>query len=213
MYSPVKTFEGSEKIMALKKIKLGEIADILPGVPDARQFEKGSNTGLTAHNFIQPNHLGAFNDIHSTSEIKRSTSANDRYFVRKNDILLKRLNPDMATLITEEMSNTVFSSNLFVIRVIKDCYPAYIACLLENQGMTWLNSNIVGSLAAIKSLSAKSLAELDIPAIDCDKQKAIGQMWLLYKKRKKLLESMIVADQRLMTALINSTTADAKEEQ
>jgi len=53
---------------------------------------------------------------------------------------------------------------------------------------------------------------LDIPAIDYDKQKAIGQMWLLYKKRKKLLEKMIEEDQRLMAAVINSITTGAKEE-
>lgn len=204
--------EGCEKVRTLRKVKLEKIANILNGVPDARLSGKANTTGVITYNFIQPNHLGIFNDIHSTSEIKRYTSVDDSYFVRKNDILLKRLNPDIATLIIEDMSNTVFSSNLFVIRVFKDYYPAYIACLLENQGMIWLNSNIVGSVAAIKSISAKSLAALDIPAIDYDQQKAIGQMWLLYKKRKKLLENMIEEDQRLMAAVINSITASAKEE-
>lgn len=212
MRSPVMSAEGSEIITTLKKVKLEKIADILNGVPDARQPGKSDTTGAITYNFIQPNHLGIFNDIQRISEIKRHTSVDDSYFVRKNDILLKRLNPDIATLIIEDIPNTVFSSNLFVIRVFKEYYPAYIACLLENQGMTWLNSNIVGSVAAIKSISAKALAALDIPAIGYDKQKAIGQMWLLYKKRKKLLGNMIEEDQRLMAAVINSITARLKEE-
>lgn len=196
----------------LRKVKLEKIANILNGVADAKLPGKENTAGVITYNFIQPYHLGIFNDIQSTSEIKRHTSVDDSYFVRKNDILLKRLNPDIATLVIEDMSNTVFSSNLFVIRVFKDYYPAYLACLLESQGMIWLNSNIVGSVAAIKSISAKSLAALDIPAIDYDKQKAIGQMWLLYKKRKKLLGNMIEEDQRLMAAVINSITTGAKEE-
>lgn len=196
-----------------RKVKLEKIANILNGVPDARLPGKANTTGTITYNFIQPNHLGIFNDIQSTSEIKRHTFVDNSHFVRKNDILLKRLNPDMATLIIEDMSNTVFSSNLFVIRVFKDYCPAYIACLLENQGMIWLNSNIVGSVAAIKSISAKSLAALDIPAIGYDQQKAIGQMWLLHKKRKKLLGNMLEEDQRLLAAVINSITARAKEEQ
>jgi len=198
--------------MAPRKVELEKIANIFNGVPDARLSGKANTAGVITYNFIQPNHLGIFNNLHSTSEIKRHTSVDDSYFVRKDDILIKRLNPDLATLIIEDMSNTVVSSNLFIIRVFKDYYPAYIACLLENQGMTWLNSHIVGSVAAIKSISAKSLAMLDIPAIDYDKQKTIGQMWLLYKKRKKLLEKMIEEDQRLMAAVINSITTGAKEE-
>ncbi|MEW6536950.1 MAG: hypothetical protein AB1454_15170, partial [Candidatus Auribacterota bacterium] len=169
---------------ALKNVKLGEIAGILNGLPDTKLV---NNADAITYNFIQPNHLGIFNDIQSTSEIKRQTPVDDNYFIRKNDILLKRLNPDIATLVSEDISNTTFSSNLFVIRVFKDYYPAYIACLLENRGAAWLNSNIVGSVAAIKSISVKTLAALDIPAIEYEKQKAIGRIWMLHKKRKKLL--------------------------
>ncbi|MEW5953438.1 MAG: hypothetical protein AB1815_06805 [Bacillota bacterium] len=193
---------------APRKVKLEKIANIFNGVPDAKLAEKACAAGVITYNFIQPNQLGIFNDIHNTSEIKRQTSIDDNYFVRKNDIVLKRLNPDIATLIIEDLSNTVVSSNLFIIRVSKDYCPAYIACLLENQGMTWLNSNIVGSVAAIKSISAKSLAMLDIPAIDYGKQKAIGEIWLLHKKRKKLLGNLIEEDKRLMAAVINSITTE-----
>ncbi|GAB6172656.1 hypothetical protein JCM15765_21340 [Paradesulfitobacterium aromaticivorans] len=148
----------------------------------------------------------------STSEINRQTPVDDSYFIRENDILLKRLNPDIVTLVSEDISNTTFSSNLFVVRVFKNYYPAYIACLLETQGMAWLNSNIVGSVTAIKSISTKALAVLDIPAIEYEKQKAIGEMWLLYKKRKKLLGDLMAEDQRLMAAIINSITSSEEEE-
>jgi hypothetical protein len=198
-------------VTALKNVELGQIADILNGLPDSRQHELVNNASAITYNFIQPNHLGIFNNIQSTSEIKRQTPVDDSYLIRKNDILLKRLNPDTATLISEDISNTTFSSNLFVIRVFKDYFPAYIACLLENQGMVWLNSNIVGSVAAIKSISIKALAVLAIPAIEHEKQIAIGQMWLLYKKRKQLLSNLIAEDQRLMAAIINNITASAKE--
>ena len=195
-----------------KNVKLGEIANILNGIPDSKQLDLVNNASAITYSFIQPNHLGIFNDIQNTLKIKRQTPVDDSYFIRKNDILLKRLNTDTATLISDDISNTIFSSNLFVIRVFKDYFPAYIACLLESHGIVWLNSNIVGSLAAIKSISTKALAALDIPAIEYEKQKTIGQMWLLYKKRKQLLGDLIAEDQRLMAAIINSITAGAKEE-
>jgi restriction endonuclease S subunit len=195
-------------VTQFKNVKLGDIADILNGLPDTRQLELAEKAGATTYGFIQPNHLGVFNDIQDALEIKRQTPVDDSYLIRRNDILLKRLNPDMATLINEDVSNTTFSSNLFVIRVINDYYPAYIACMLENQGISWLNSNIVGSLAAIKSISIKALAELKVPAIEQEKQKAIGQLWLLHKKRKKLLNDFITEDQRLMSALTRSVITD-----
>lgn len=197
----------------LKNVKLGDIADILNGLPDTRQFELAEKAGATTYGFIQPNHLGVFNDIQDALEIKRQTPVYDSYLIRRNDILLKRLNPDMATLINEDVSNTTFSSNLFVIRVINDYYPAYIACMLENQGISWLNSNIVGSLAAIKSISIKALAALKVPAVEQEKQQAIGQLWLLHKKRKKLLNDFITEDRRLMSVLTRSIVISAEEEE
>lgn len=195
-----------------RKVKLGKIAAIFNGVPDTKQLKLANNASAITYNFIQPNHLGIFNDIQSISELKRQTPVDDNYLIRKNDILLKRLNPDIATLVCEDISKTVFSSNLFVIRVDKGYYPAYIACLLENQGLAWLNSNLVGSVSAIKSVSTKALTDLDIPAIGHGKQKVIGQLWLQSKKRKQLLSDLITEDQRLMAAVINSITASAKEE-
>jgi hypothetical protein len=198
--------------MVSKDVKLGVIANILNGIPDSKQSVLENDAGAITYRLIQPNHLGVFNDIKSSTEIKRQTFVNNSYFIRKNDIILKRLNPDTVTLISEDILNTTFSSNLFLIRVVKDYYPAYIACLLETNGMAWLNSNIVGSVAAIKSISTKSLSALNIPAIEYEKQKLIGQIWLLYKKRKKLLGELIAEDQRLIAALINSI-ARAKEEE
>ena len=196
----------------LKNVKLGEIARILNGIADTKQLEHVNNRSAIRYKFIQPNNLGVFNDIQDTLEIKRQTPLNGSYFIKNNDIIIKRLNPDVATLITDDILNTTFSSNLFVIRVFKEYYPAYIACLLETQGMAWLNSNIVGSVAAIKSISTKSLAALAIPIIEYEKQEIIGHMWLLYKRRKKLLGDLMVEDQRLMAAIIKDITASAKEE-
>lgn len=198
--------------MGLKKVKLTEIADILNGISDPKQMKLINNGSAITYNLIQPNHLGIFNEILSTSEINRQASIDDSYLIRENDILFKRLNPDIVTLVSTDTSNTTFSSNLFVIRVFKDYYPAYVACLLETQGMAWLNSNIVGSVSAIKSISAKALAALDIPAIEYEKQKAIGQVWLLYKKRKQLLNNLVAEDQRLMKAIIKNITVVEEDE-
>lgn len=196
----------------LKHVKLGEIAEILNGLPAARPPKLVCRASFITYNFIQPNHLGVFNDIHSAAEIERQTPVGDGYFIRKNDIILKRLNPQGATLVREEAPNTIFSSNLIVVRVSKEYCPAYIACLLENQGIAWLNGNIVGSLAAVKSISVKALAALDIPAAAYEKQVALGRLWLLHKKRKRLLGDLIAADQRLLAAAIKSVTADTREE-
>lgn len=189
-----------------RKVKLSEIAEILNGVPDIKQSEYVDNATAITYNYIQPNHLGDFNEIRDISTIKRQAPVDDSYLIRENDILLKRLNPDTATLVGQNMLNTIFSSNLFLIRLVKKYYPAYIACLLESQGIIWLKSNIVGSVKAIKSISIKTLSELDIPFLDYNQQKAIGELWLLGKRRKRLFNDLITENQRLMAAIINSMT-------
>jgi len=197
---------------AHKIVKLGKIADILNGIPDAKQPVSENDANAITYSLIQPNHLGAFNNIQGASVIKRQSPVGENSLVRNDDILLKRLNPDNVTLINQVLSNTTFSSNLFIVRVHKDIYPAYIACFLENQGMVWSNSNLVGSIITVRSISIKALAELDIPVIKYRKQKAIGQMWLLHKKRQKLLEDLKAEDRQLVAAAINSITSGAKEE-
>ena len=195
-----------------KRVKLGEIALILNGIPDQKQDLIKNEAKTVTHNLLQPNHLGAFNNIQGVSLIRRQNSVDETYIIHKNDILLKRLNPDNVILVDNSIQNTTFSSNLFVVRVKEEYYPAYIACLLEKQGMACLNSNIVGSVTAVRSISIKALAELEIPNIDIQKQKSIGNMWLLHKKRQKLLNDLKAEDQRLMTAVISSITSGAEEE-
>jgi len=199
-------------VVADKRIKLAEIAVILNGIPDQKQDLIENDANTVTHDLLQPNHLGAFNNIQGVSVIKRQSSVDGNYLIHNNDILLKRLNPDNVILIDRPLLNTTFSSNLFVVRIKEDYYPAFIACLLEKQGMAWLNSNIVGSITAVRSISIKSLAELEIPKINIQKQKTIGKMWLLHKKRQKLLNDLKAEDQRLMTAVISSITSGAEEE-
>jgi len=193
-----------------KHVKLGKIAEIINGIPDAKQTSIDSEENSVTYNFIQPNHLGLYNNIQGFSEIKRQNTIADDYLLRIDDILLKRLNPDNSVVIDQTLSNTVFSSNLFVIRIQDNYNPAYIASVLENS--SWENSNLVGSASTIRSISLKTLAELDIPNIDYEKQKAIGQIWLLHKKRQRLLDDFKAEDHRLIATIISSIISGTKEE-
>ncbi len=182
-------------------VRLGEIAHILNGVPDTKEMKEKKNS--ITYKFVQPNHLGVYNDIQSLSEITRSSPIDNDYFIQKDDILMKRLNPDIVVLIKENMPRTTFSSNLFVIRAYAGYYPAYVACLLEYQGISFLSSNITGTVSAIKSVSGRSIAALNVPVVEYEKQKIIGELWLLSKMRRKLLEDLIREDRLLVTAVIN----------
>lgn len=196
----------------IKKVKLGRIAEIINGLPDPRQPESDGRIDYIKYKYIQPNHLGVFNDIQGFSEIRRISPIDDNYILRENDILIKRLNPDHVTLVSSDLPATTFSNNLFVIRVLGGHVPAYIACVLESQGIAWLSGNIVGSVSAIKSISAKGLAALTIPAVSYQKQTAIGRLWRLAKRRRQLLTGMIAEDQRLLAAVINNLQDQIEEE-
>jgi len=187
-----------------KHIKLGQLADIINGIPDVKPAAYTTSPSIT-YNLIQPNHLGPYNNIQGYSVLKRPVPVNHNYLLRTGDILLKRLNPDNAVIVDTAPAQTIFSSNLFVIRVRDNYYAPYIASFLES--LTWLNSNLVGSFSAIRSVSLKTLAELDIPDIAYERQQAVGHLWLLHKKRQRLLEDFKTQDQQLFTAVMNSITS------
>jgi len=195
-----------------KNTKLTQIADIIIGIPDSKQ---GSSSGenVVNYNLIQPNHLGKFNQTLGSSTIIKLNPISDSYLVRSNDILIKRLNPDYVVLIDEARPKTTISSNLFIIRVHEKYSPAYIACLLENLDSANVFGNVVGSVAPIRSISQKALAQLTIPHIPYEKQKSVGQLWLLHKRRQKLYEDLQTEDYRLMTAIAKSVTSVIKEEE
>jgi hypothetical protein len=164
---------------------LGNVSLILNGVADARA-RRAQGSWKHTYAYIQPIHLADDNKVIGSSSLGRDELIDEKYLVRRGDILVRRLNPSTVNLITQDFADAAVSSNLFIIRVKQGYDAAYVAFIIECQGLLALSSHCVGSGSAIRTISSSTLGEISMPALPLEKQKIFGALWLLDKRRKRL---------------------------
>lgn len=184
-----------------KTSTLAEVAQIISGITDIRA--EGESESRYVYSLLQPNHLLDDNSILKGTSIYRNKEIDEGLILIENDVLIKRLNPATATLVKDPLVKTVVSNNLFIIRPFSDVDSAYLACVIE-EGIISINAQITGSSAAIKTISRKIVSEVKIPIIPLNEQKKVGLIWLLTKRRKRLLQDLMVENGKIATSVLKN---------
>lgn len=125
------------------------------------------------------------------------------YLTHNDDILIRMSKPYTAVLIDESTSNYLFSSNFTVIRCKKDLIdPKYLCWLLNSKGiLDDIQKNNAGNmLGAIRS---QYYAELEIEPIPLDKQKVLGNLYILGRRENELLIRLAYEYRKLNEITIN----------
>lgn len=182
------------------KRKLSDIADIIAGVHEDKYISEKSGFEYC---YIQPNQLSEDGSIQLTTTVFKKEKIQSNQLVKNGDILIKRLNPNIALVVSNITKPTIVSINLFIIRPSNEVVPEYLACLLEYAGVLSQVEHLSGTTASIKAISAQKLADVRIPIISVEKQKTLGQIWYLTKQKKKLLQSYIQESEKFLSALVN----------
>jgi restriction endonuclease S subunit len=181
------------------------IADIIAGVSGL------SGSGEIAYDVVQPNHFADTDSIDPPDKQYRNEAVNKKQFLAAGDILVKRLNPSFVYVIENDNRPMIASQNLFVVRPGPNVDPYYLAFLLEQKDIICQAEHVTGSSAAIKAITIKKLGELTVPLVSMDKQKKIGCIWKLARKRKRLLEEYIRESDRLGSMIMTRINAGGKE--
>lgn len=179
----------------MEKIKVSDLCDVVINLHTAKtEIANGTETKEIKIGMIKSKTLIEYSD-----ETVRYDP--DRMFtVKKNDIIIKRVNPVFVTLVSEDRG-AVLGANLVCIR-IKEKYkekimPEFLAAYLDAKIRTYMRED-----AAIPLLVAQKLRDLYIPLTDIEKQKAIGLSWFYnsinYEKNKALLETEYEYNQNLI---------------
>ncbi|MPN23775.1 hypothetical protein SDC9_171168 [bioreactor metagenome] len=87
---------------------------------------------------------------------------------------------------------------MFIIRPKAKIYAAYLAFLFEQANVLSQIEHLIGSMVAIKAISAKKLMNITMPLLAMDKQVTIGNYWILSKKRKQLLTQYMRENDRIL---------------
>lgn len=186
-----------EKIIGYKT--LNQIAEVIVGIPE----EKTKDERNYQYYYIQPSHLQDFNQINPFDLVFRSTYPNIAAFVKKFDILIKRLSPANINILTQDHPLTYVSSNIMIVRTGKDFDPKYVAGILENQGVPSLQHHTQRG-AMIQTISKSELQNVKIPVLPLNTQKVLGEIWLLSKEKQKLLKKLADEEAKYTTALFNT---------
>ena len=186
-------------VIALHRIEtqLCEVAEIISGTVE----DKAAASGQYKYCYLQPNSFDENGDTGEFSTIYKDVPIPDNQLLALNDIIIKRLNPKYPFVVTSLSEPTLISQNLFIIRPKAEIYAPYLACLFEQVGVLSQIEHLIGSMVAIKAISAKKLMGITIPLLEISRQRALGNYWLLSKKRKQLLARYIYENDRLLAVM------------
>ncbi|MBU3135575.1 restriction endonuclease subunit S [Clostridium gasigenes] len=122
-----------------------------------------------------------------------SEKVNEKYLLKKGDIILKAKSGDnTAAIIEEDLRNIVSASHFIVIAVndIRILNPEYLVMYLNSEcAQDYLKKHAEGT--ALPIVKIKTLEELDVKVIDLEKQKELADMYKLIKEEKLTMEQLI----------------------
>lgn len=117
----------------------------------------------------------------------------EKYILKKNDIILKAKSGDnTAALITEEVDNVVATAHFIVIRVEdeNEIDPEYLAMYLNSDyAQNYFKAYREG--IAIPIIKLKTLENLPIQNIDIEKQRELAKIYRLLKEEKETMQKLM----------------------
>ncbi|CEP90230.1 EcoKI restriction-modification system protein HsdS [[Clostridium] sordellii] len=138
---------------------------------------------LTSYENIKYEELESFN----------SEKVNEKYLLKKNDIILKAKSGDnTAALINEEVENVVATSHFIVIRVKdeNEIDPKYLAMYLNSEyAQNYFKSHREGTTIPIIKL--KTLENLPVKKLDIEKQRDLAKIYGLLNEEKETMQKLI----------------------
>ena len=178
---------------------LGDVAEIIAGIPEGK---KKSNKGYK-YFCIQPSHLNDNNKLSKFDEVYKAKPINEKALVKKEDILIKRLSPSSINLVMDSYKNAYVTSNIMIVRRNEEIISDYLAAILEVQGLRTLKHHTKRGVT-VQTISKKELSNINIPLPDIKTQKILGEMWLLNKRKQKLLNDLAIKENDFIQSLFNT---------
>lgn len=171
--------------------KLKNVAEIIFCI-----LEKGNEEKylLTPANLLENNQIS---NINKDYKFKKDESV----IIKKNDILLKRINPTYINFIEDVDENVYAGNNLIIIRA-KEINAKYLAAILNMNIEKFVKKNSVGAI--IPSIGRKEIEEFDIEICSKERQDLLGEYWMkTIEKRKLELKKIELEKQKSMVIIKN----------
>lgn len=127
-----------------------------------------------------------------------SEKVNEKYILKKNDIIIKAKSGDnTAAIIDEEIENTVATSHFIVIRIEDENIidPQYLAMYLNSE-FAQDYFDIYREGTAIPIIKMKTLESLPIKVLSIEKQKELAKIYRLLNEEKITMQKLVEAREK-----------------
>lgn len=158
-------------------------------------LEKGNEEKflLTSANLLENNQIS---EIEMDNKFKKDNSV----LIKKNDILLKRINPTYINFIKDIQEHVYAGNNLIIIRPIK-VDPQYLAAILDIKIESFAKKSSIGSV--VSSIGRKEIEEFEIKICNKNKQIKLGQYWIKSTEKRILEAKKIELEKQKSRIIIN----------
>lgn len=163
-------------------MKLKDVCVIMFSIPEKNKKLATKEEYWVTQADLKENNIITFNK--SANNFDLSTCLNPI----RNDILLKRNNPTYVN-VYESDKVVYLGNNILILRPI-NIDPYYLAFVVE-QKLNKLNA-LTNNATVSKAINRVMLEDIEIENVNELRQKVIGQVWALNKKRMQLMERLIV---------------------
>ncbi|MBQ2665240.1 restriction endonuclease subunit S [Methanobrevibacter sp.] len=186
----------------MQKIILNDIAEVISGLSYRRYLDDdGEKFKVIVQRSIKRD--GILSDF---EDVKLNDNFKDRYFTKKNDVLMKMTYPYDVVCVKQE--NLIISDRIAIIRLEKGYDPEFIAHLLTNTHIEKQLHELGGS-GKLPHTSLKEIKQLQLTIPDLETQTKYGE--LLNTINEKIFEDQrqVEYDRHLKEAILNDLWGDS----
>lgn len=172
----------------MKEINLSDATEISSGLTLNRFKSKDNSIAEETRNYyhitlksVEDNKI----DLNLLEDLKTDRNIEERYLLKKGDIVIKLSPPYNAAMVEFNLSNIVVPHNFAIIRPKGEFDPEYLTYILNGSYVRHQLNRLVegGTLSIIKK---SSLNQVKIRKRDMNEQIKYAKLLSLYSKRKEL---------------------------
>ena len=175
-------------------VNLSEIADIMSGLRIDRYMKK--NTKMQkVYRISSPKSVG---DSLAIDYIEISSNIDDKYYSKRDDILLSMTRPTYIFKVKEE--GVIIHSNFVILRVKEEYDPSYVYHSLKSEFNHIMH--ILGEGSVLGFVRVSNLREINLNLPDLETQKKYGKLWDLLDEKIRLNEKKLLLENNLKRGII-----------
>lgn len=187
-------------------MKISDIGNVIHGVTLSRIEPKTLEESETYKLFtIQElnEEISMFPSKTEDKEIEVSKERFDSLYLAKNNMVIIGLTSFKSIVVTQKQIGKVIPSNFAFIELDKNKVdPAYFSWYFNEHSNIEKQLQIAMQGTIIRALSVQMLRELEIILPPLDVQKAIGKVYVLKKRKEKLIYEKNILEEQLNNAII-----------